>query len=102
GNARKVLDKIRAGEAAYHFIEVMCCPGGCIGGGGSPIPTNTDIRLQRIAATYREDERMALRKSHENPAVKELYTEFLIKPLGHKSHDLLHTRYTPRNNYPEC
>jgi NADH-quinone oxidoreductase subunit G/NADP-reducing hydrogenase subunit HndD len=102
GNARKVLDKIRAGEADYHFIEVMCCPGGCIGGGGSPIPTNTDIRLKRIDATYTEDERMALRKSHQNPAVKELYAEFLEKPLGHKSHELLHTHYTPRNKYPEC
>jgi len=104
GNARKVLDKIRAGEANYHFIEVMCCPGGCIGGGGSPIPTNTEIRLKRIDATYTEDERMVLRKSHENPAVQELYAEFLEKPLGHKSHELLHTHYTPRSNYPkeEC
>jgi NADH-quinone oxidoreductase subunit G/NADP-reducing hydrogenase subunit HndD len=96
GNARKVLDKIRAGEADYHFIEIMCCPGGCIGGGGSPIPTNTDIRLKRIDAIYTEDERMVLRKSHENPAVTKLYEEFLEKPLGHKSHELLHTKYTPR------
>ena len=83
-------------EADYHFIEVMCCPGGCIGGGGSPIPTDTDIRLKRIDATYTEDERMVLRKSHENPAVMALYEEFLEKPLGHKSHELLHTKYTPR------
>jgi len=96
GNARKVLDKIRAGEADYHFIEVMCCPGGCIGGGGSPIPTNTEIRQKRIDAIYTEDERMVLRKSHENPAVTKLYEEFLEKPLGHKSHELLHTKYTPR------
>jgi NADH-quinone oxidoreductase subunit G/NADP-reducing hydrogenase subunit HndD len=104
GNARKVLDKIRAGEANYHFIEVMCCPGGCIGGGGGPIPTNTEIRLKRIDATYTEDERMVLRKSHENPAVQELYAEFLEKPLGHKSHELLHTHYTERGHYPkeEC
>jgi len=101
GNARKVLDKIRAGEADYHFIEIMCCPGGCIGGGGSPIPTDTEIRLKRIDATYTEDERMALRKSHENPAVQELYKEFLEKPLGHKSHELLHTHYTKRNRYQE-
>ncbi len=97
GNARKVLDKIRAGEADYHFIEIMCCPGGCIGGGGSPIPTDTEIRLKRIDATYTEDERMALRKSDENPAVQDLYKEFLEKPLGHKSHELLHTHYTKRN-----
>ncbi len=96
GNARKVLDKIRAGEADYHFIEIMCCPGGCIGGGGSPIPTNTEIRLKRIDAVYREDKGMALRKSHENPAVTELYAEYLEKPLGHKSHELLHTHYTKR------
>ncbi|HOV80009.1 MAG TPA: NADH-dependent [FeFe] hydrogenase, group A6 [Bacillota bacterium] len=96
GNARKVLDKIRKGEADYHFIEIMCCPGGCIGGGGSPIPTNTEIRLKRIDATYTEDERMVLRKSHDNPAVKQLYDEFLKEPLGHKSHKLLHTHYTAR------
>lgn len=96
GNARKVLDQIRAGEADYHFIEIMCCPGGCIGGGGSPIPTNTEIRLKRIDATYAEDRGMALRKSHENPAVKDLYDEYLKEPLGHKSHHLLHTKYTKR------
>ena len=102
GNARKVLDKIRAGTADYHFIEIMCCPGGCIGGGGSPIPTNKDIRLKRIDATYVEDERMPLRKSHENPAVNDLYKEFLEKPLGHKSHELLHTHYTPRELYDKA
>ncbi|OPZ72367.1 MAG: NADP-reducing hydrogenase subunit HndC [Firmicutes bacterium ADurb.Bin456] len=101
GNARKVLDKVRAGEADYHFIEIMCCPGGCIGGGGSPIPTNTEVRLKRIDAVYTEDERMTLRKSHDNPAVNELYKEFLEKPLGHKSHELLHTHYTKRNRYQE-
>ena len=90
------MEMIRTGEADYHFIEVMCCPGGCIGGGGSPIPTNTEIRLKRIAAVYQEDKGMAMRKSHENPAVKELYTEFLKEPLGHKSHELLHTHYTDR------
>ncbi len=96
GNARKLLDKIRAGQADYHFIEIMCCPGGCIGGGGSPIPTNTEIRLKRIDAVYREDLGMPMRKSHENPAVTELYAEFLKEPLGHKSHELLHTHYTKR------
>lgn len=100
GNARKLMDKIRSGEADYHFIEIMCCPGGCIGGGGQPIPTNLEIRAKRIAGIYTADERMAIRKSHENPAVKALYEEFLGKPLGHKSHELLHTHYVPRGKYP--
>ncbi|MGE5560843.1 MAG: NADH-dependent [FeFe] hydrogenase, group A6 [Chloroflexota bacterium] len=99
GNARKVLDLIKAGKADYHFVEVMCCPGGCIGGGGQPIPTDTDIRQQRIAGIYTADERMTLRKSHENPAVQQLYKEFLGEPLGHKSHELLHTHYTTRGKY---
>lgn len=96
GNARKLLDALQAGEADYHFIEIMCCPGGCIGGGGQPIPTNYEIRQQRINGIYTADEAMTLRKSHENPAVQQLYKEFLEKPLGHKSHALLHTHYTPR------
>lgn len=98
-NARKILDRIKSGEAEYHFIEVMCCPGGCIGGGGQPIPTNTEIRLKRIAGTYLEDKNMPIRKSHENPAVAQLYQEFLGQPLGEKSHHLLHTHYTPRKKY---
>jgi NADH-quinone oxidoreductase subunit G/NADP-reducing hydrogenase subunit HndD len=102
GNARIVLDKIRAGEADCDFIEVMCCPGGCIGGGGGPIPTSAEIRLKRIDATYTEDAGMVLRKSHENPAVKELYAEFLEKPLSSKSQELLHTHYTSRSQYPKC
>lgn len=97
GNARKLLDKVRAGEADYHFIEIMCCPGGCIGGGGQPIPTNTEIRRQRIAGIYDVDQAMKIRKSHENPAVQVLYKEFLGEPLGHKSHELLHTHYTSRS-----
>jgi NADP-reducing hydrogenase subunit HndD len=97
GNARPLLDKIREGTADYHFIEIMGCPGGCIGGGGSPIPTDTEIRLKRMDAVYREDRNMALRKSHENPAVKELYDDFLGKPLGRKSHELLHTHYVSRS-----
>ncbi|OPY58560.1 MAG: NADP-reducing hydrogenase subunit HndC [Pelotomaculum sp. PtaU1.Bin035] len=99
GNARKLLDALQAGEADYHFIEIMCCPGGCIGGGGQPIPTNYEIRQKRINGTYAADEAMALRKSHENPAVQQLYKEFLEKPLGHKSHELLHTKYTPRGKF---
>jgi NADH-quinone oxidoreductase subunit G/NADP-reducing hydrogenase subunit HndD len=97
GNARPLLDKVREGTANYHFIEIMGCPGGCIGGGGSPIPTDTEIRQKRMDAVYREDRQMALRKSHENPAVKELYDEFLEKPLGHRSHELLHTHYVARS-----
>ena len=101
GNARKLLDQIKAGATKYDFIEVMCCPGGCIGGGGQPIPTNLETRMARIKAIYETDASMALRKSHENPAVKKLYEEFLEKPLGHKSHELLHTHYTARGKYPE-
>ena len=98
GHARRLLERVKAGEQ-YHFIEVMCCPGGCIGGGGQPIPTDTEIRAQRIAGIYTADERMVLRKSHENPSVQALYREFLEKPLGEKSHHLLHTHYTPRGKY---
>jgi NADP-reducing hydrogenase subunit HndD len=92
-NARKLVEKIRAGEAEYHFIEVMTCPGGCIGGGGQPRTTTDEVRKKRIAAIYAEDEGKKLRKSHENQAVATLYEEFLGAPLGHKSHELLHTRY---------
>jgi iron only hydrogenase large subunit-like protein len=95
-NARKLMDKVRAGEADYHFIEIMACPGGCLGGGGQPVPICNDIRKSRAGAIYQGDKDMALRKSHENPSVIELYAEFLEKPLGHKSHELLHTHYTAR------
>jgi len=99
GNARKLMDKLASGEADYHFIEIMCCPGGCIGGGGQPIGTNNSIREKRIDAIYREDQRMEYRKSHENPVIKQLYAEYLGHPLGEKSHHLLHTHYTPRSKY---
>ncbi len=98
-NAREVLDRVKSGEANYHFIEIMTCPGGCIGGGGQPIPTDTEIREKRLAAIYEADRNMPLRKSHENPAVKELYDTYLGKPLGHKSHQLLHTTYTWRSPF---
>jgi len=101
GNVREVMERLRAGTADYHFMEVMCCPGGCIGGGGSPLPTDTASREKRLNAIYTEDERMSLRKSHENPALQDLYAEFLERPLGEKSHALLHTRYTPRGRYPQ-
>jgi iron only hydrogenase large subunit-like protein len=92
-NAKKIIEKVKSGKAQYHFIEVMCCPGGCIGGGGQPRFTSNSVREARIAAIYREDENRELRKSHENPAVKELYDEFLKAPLGKMSHKLLHTHY---------
>jgi iron only hydrogenase large subunit-like protein len=95
-NARQLLERIAKGEAEYHFVEIMACPGGCIGGGGQPIPSDREIRLKRISAIYEEDRNMPIRKSHLNPQVNELYKEFLGKPLGEKSHELLHTHYTPR------
>jgi len=100
-NAKKLMDKIVAGEADYHFIEIMCCPGGCLGGGGQPIPTTDEIRQKRMEAIYREDAGLPTRKSHENPAVVALYEEFLGKPLSHKSHELLHTKYTAKSEMPE-
>lgn len=101
-NARKLMELIKAGKADYQFIEIMCCPGGCIGGGGQPIGTTNAIREKRIEAIYEADRGLPLRKSHENPAVKTLYEEFLGKPLGEKSHRLLHTHYTKRGKYPEA
>ncbi len=98
-NAKKIFDKVKAGKADYHFIEVMGCPGGCIGGGGQPIPTNAEIRAKRTAAIYNEDMGLPLRKSHLNPEVVAIYKEFLEEPLGHKSHELLHTHYTERKPY---
>ncbi len=103
-NARKLLDMVKSGEKNYHFIEVMACPGGCINGGGQPIQPSSvtnfeDIRTKRAAALYNEDAAMTLRKSHENPVVKEIYDTYLEKPGGHKAHELLHTTYKARNKY---
>ncbi len=101
-NAKKVLEDIKAGGkfSECHFIEFMGCPGGCIGGGGQPIPTSREIRAARAKAIYSEDEAYPVRKSHENPAVLELYAKFLTDgPCGHVSHRLLHTGYTPRGKY---
>ena len=99
GNARKLLEAIRAGEARYHAIEIMACPGGCIGGGGQPYHHgNIDILKKRVEAIYREDKGKAIRKSHENPEIIKLYEEFLGKPYGEKAHHLLHTSYTARKN----
>lgn len=98
-NARKLMQKVEKGEAPYQFIEIMACPGGCLGGGGQPIPTNMDIRKKRMTAIYAEDRGLPIRKSHDNPEIKKIYLEFLEKPLGHLSHDLLHTHYTKRDKY---
>ena len=96
GNARKILDQVKEGNSKYHFIEIMACPGGCIGGGGQPTPTNLEIRMKRIEAIYQVDKNLPLRKSHENPAIKQLYEEFLGEPNGEKAHHLLHTHYLAR------
>ena len=95
-NAAQVLDKIAAGEADYHFIEIMACPGGCLGGGGQPIPTSPEIRQQRADAIYQADRDLPIRRSHENPSITAIYEKFLGEPLSHKSHHLLHTEYTAR------
>jgi len=100
-NANKVIEAILKGEKEYHFIEIMTCPGGCIGGGGQPRLTTDEVRKARIQAIYKEDEGRELRKSHENPAIKQLYDEFLGKPLGEKSHHLLHTKYFDKKNKKE-
>lgn len=97
-NAKKVMDMLERGELkGYHFIEIMACPGGCLGGGGQPIPTNSEIRQARAKALYDEDETLEVRKSHDNPVITKIYKEFLTDgPCGHKSHELLHTGYTKR------
>jgi iron-only hydrogenase group A len=96
GNVRKAIEHVRQDPSAYHFVEMMACPGGCIGGGGQPRMVSDDVRRARIAALYREDEGKQLRKSHENPDIQRIYREYLVKPLGERSHHLLHTQYTAR------
>jgi NADH-quinone oxidoreductase subunit G/[NiFe] hydrogenase diaphorase moiety small subunit len=101
-NARRVMEDIKAGGkfSECHFIEFMGCPGGCIGGGGQPIPTSPEIRAARARAIYEEDAECAVRKSHENPAVLKLYSEFFTDgPCGHLSHKLLHTHYVARGKH---
>ena len=103
-NAQRLLDAIRAGEKEYQFIEIMACPGGCINGGGQPALSN-DVRMEcdpialRSQALYDEDEAKIIRKSHENPSIKKIYEEFLGEPNGHKSHELLHTKYIERDKF---
>ena len=97
GNARKILDKVEKGEEQFHAIEIMACPGGCINGGGQPyIHGNGSIIEKRLAAIYSDDKNAKIRKSHDNPYIKKLYEEYLGEPGGHKAHELLHTKYTPR------
>jgi NADH-quinone oxidoreductase subunit G/[NiFe] hydrogenase diaphorase moiety small subunit/NADP-reducing hydrogenase subunit HndD len=98
-NAKKVMDMVKTNQATYHFIEIMACPGGCLGGGGQPIPTNPEIRSKRYKAIFEEDINMPIRKSHENPEVIKIYKDFLGAPLGERSHQLLHTKYVARSRY---
>lgn len=98
-NARKVMERVKVGDAPWQFIEIMCCPGGCIGGGGQPIGTTMALRAQRAAALYTADRDMDLRSSHKNPAVNALYEQYLERPLSERSHELLHTHYTPRRGW---
>lgn len=99
GNARKLLEDVRSGKANYHAIEVMACPGGCIGGGGQPLHHgDSSILKARAAAIYREDAEKPIRKSHENPYIQKLYEEFLGKPMSEKAHHLLHTHYFDKGN----
>ena len=104
GKAAELLDAVKRGEKKYHFIEVMGCPGGCVNGGGQPIVSAqvrnwTDIRAERAKALYTEDEAKTLRKSHENPEIKQIYADYLGKPNSHKAHELLHTTYEQRDIY---
>jgi iron-only hydrogenase group A len=96
-NAERLIQKVKAGESRYHFIEVMACPGGCIGGGGQPRFTTDAVRLARMQAIFSEDEGKPLRMSHDNPSVAQLYRDFLGQPLSEKSHHLLHTHYHARS-----
>ena len=103
-NASKLLEKIKKGEKEYHFIEIMGCPGGCINGGGQPILPDeiknfTDVKAKRSQGLYEEDEKLKIRKSHENPVVNMLYKEFLGKPGSQKAHEILHTSYKKRAKY---
>ncbi len=98
-NAKLVMDAVKSGEGNYHFIEFMACPGGCLGGGGQPIPTNPEIRKKRAEAIYAEDSGMPIRKSHNNPEVAKIYEDFLGEALGEKSHHLLHTKYIKRERF---
>jgi len=96
GNARKLLEQVKAGRSDLHFIEVMTCPGGCVAGGGQLLGTDPKALKARMESLYAIDAGAPLRVSHKNEAVASLYREFLGEPLGEKSHELLHTHYAPR------
>jgi len=103
-NARKIMDQIRKGESPYHFVEIMACPGGCVVGGGQPIKSakirsTVDVRKLRADSLYEIDEKSTIRKSHENPVIKQLYDEYFEKPGSHVSHKYLHTTYTQKPKY---
>jgi NADP-reducing hydrogenase subunit HndD len=103
-NARKIMNEIKEGKADYHFVEIMACPGGCVMGGGQPIKnskirSSVDVRKLRAEALYSIDEASTIRKSHENPAVKQVYSEFLETPGGEKAHKYLHTHYISKPKY---
>ena len=104
GNATKLLERVKSGEKSYAFIEVMACPGGCVNGGGQPIVSaetkmDVDVRVERAKALYGEDSAKALRKSHDNTEIKQIYNDFLTKPGSHLAHELLHTTYQKREKY---
>lgn len=103
-NAKQLLEAVKRGEKNYHFIEIMACPGGCVNGGGQPIQpavvrNNVDLRALRAKALYGQDSAMPMRKSHDNPVIKDLYDKYLEKPGSHKAHELLHTTYTKKNQF---
>ena len=108
--AKEIMKQVEAGTADYTFIEIMACPNGCVGGGGTPIVDSLtrnllpeDYRALRAKGLYNDDANLPIRKSHENPFIKAAYENFLGEPLGHKAHELLHTHYTPRKKYnTEC
>jgi len=94
-----LLEEIREGKSQYHAIEIMACPGGCIGGGGQPLlHGDSNILLARQKAIYSEDKGKLIRKSHENPSIKKLYKEFLGGPMSKKAHELLHTQYFDKSS----
>ena len=92
-NARKIMEDVARGTSPYDFIEIMACPGGCLGGGGQPVGTTNAIRQKRMEALYEIDRNLPIRKSHENPEIQTLYKEFIGEPLSKKAHELLHTHY---------
>ena len=103
-NAQKIMEEIKNGKADYQFVEIMACPGGCVMGGGQPIKNSkirreVDVRKLRADALYSIDEKSTIRKSHENPVVKQIYREYLEEPGSYRAHKLLHTNYKERAKY---